>query len=193
MEVKQLSPAPYNPRKITDKQLQSLKKAMAEFGDLSGIVVNQRSGNVVGGHQRLKNLDPDWPIHARESTDETGTVALGHIDTPWGQISYRLVDWSHEKEMAANIAANRHGGDWDMAKLNLVMQELSETDFDIDLTGFDISDFQFMDDDQLDDADQQNLGDLKYQVIVDCIGEDEQKRLIEKLEQKGYSCRPLIL
>lgn len=193
-EVAELSPASYNPRKISKKQLESLKKAMAQFGDLSGIVVNQRSGNVVGGHQRIKNLEPGWAIQSKEAKDDTGTIALGYIITPWGQISYRLVDWPEEKEKAANLAANKHGGEWDMAKLNLVIQDLKDIDFDIDLTGFDIKDFQFTTDiDDIEESEGAGLGGLKYQVVVDCIGEEEQKNLIEQLEQRGYSCRPLIL
>lgn len=63
--ISNLNPAPYNPRKITDKKLAMLQKSMAEFGDLSGIVCNTRTGHLVGGHQRLKVFSPDWPILLR--------------------------------------------------------------------------------------------------------------------------------
>ncbi len=43
MQIKDLKPAAYNPRKITDAQLARLKKSLEEFGDLSGIVVNVRT------------------------------------------------------------------------------------------------------------------------------------------------------
>jgi len=36
MKIADLRPSNYNPRKISDPALASLKKAMAEFGDLSG-------------------------------------------------------------------------------------------------------------------------------------------------------------
>lgn len=49
-------PADYNPRKISSQQLKRLKKSLNEFGDLSGFVVNVRTGNLIGGHQRLKCL-----------------------------------------------------------------------------------------------------------------------------------------
>jgi len=42
MDVKSLKPAGYNPRKITDKKLEMLKKSLEEFGDLSGIIFNRR-------------------------------------------------------------------------------------------------------------------------------------------------------
>lgn len=138
MRVKDLNPATYNPRKISAKQLAALKKSMAEFGDLSGVVVNVRTGNVIGGHQRLKNLDPEWPIKKQPTNDNTGTMAAGHIDTPWGMWQYREVDWDETKEKAANLAANKHGGEWDLPKLDIVLNELKEIDFDLELTGFDL-------------------------------------------------------
>lgn len=193
-EVAYLKPAEYNPRKISKKQLESLKSAMSAFGDLSGIVVNARSGQVVGGHQRLKNLESGWQIISKPATDDTGTIELGYIETPWGKISYRLVDWPPEKEKAANLAANKHGGDWDMPKLNLVIEDLKAADFDLSLTGFDPDEFKFGDDDlsDIDDA-EKGLDGLKYQVVVECSGETEQIDLIQQLEAKGFSCRPLIL
>ncbi len=62
MQVKDLKAFPRNPRKITDKKLDMLGKAMREFGDLSGVIYNTRTGHLVGGHQRIKHLDPSWEI-----------------------------------------------------------------------------------------------------------------------------------
>lgn len=142
--VKDIHPASYNPRRITDKQLAMLKKSMAEFGDLSGIVVNVRTGNLVGGHQRVKNLDPSWPIEKHPATDKTGTVALGYIETPWGRWQYREVDWPEKKEAAANIAANQHGGDFDMPKLKDMIIALDTGDMDMELIGFNSHELELM-------------------------------------------------
>jgi hypothetical protein len=97
MKIKDLQPAAYNPRKISDEKLDNLKKSMQEFGDLSGIVVNVRTGNMVGGHQRIKHFNPSWPIKKRKHEDNLGTVALGDIETPFGVWSYREVDWPEKK------------------------------------------------------------------------------------------------
>lgn len=134
--VASLHPAPYNPRKISDEQLAILGKTLAEFGDLSGIVVNRTTGNLVGGHQRLKHLDPKWPIMADPVKDKTGGVAVGHIVTPWGALAYREVEWSEQKEKAANIAANKAGGEFDIPKLKDLLIELDDGAFDLKLTGF---------------------------------------------------------
>lgn len=137
MKIKDLNPAPYNPRTITDEKLAMLGKAMQEFGDLSGIVMNIRTGNLIGGHQRLKHFDPSWPIKKRKCTDSTGTVSLGEIETPFGVWQYREVDWPEKKELAANIAANKHGGEFDEPKLKDMLIEIDDGSIDMMLTGFD--------------------------------------------------------
>ena len=136
MKASDLKPAPYNPRKITEKQLDALGKSMREFGDLSGIVRNVRTGNLVGGHQRLKHFDQEWSITKRSQADDTGTVAVGHIETPFGRWSYREVDWPEKREKAANVAANKHGGYFDTSTLKDLMLELNEGGAEMELTGF---------------------------------------------------------
>lgn len=133
-----LKPSPYNPRRISDEQLGRLRQAMEEFGDLSGIVRNVRSGRLVGGHQRVKNLDSKWPIVSSPFSDAQGTVSLGWVDTPWGRWTYREVDWDEAREKAANIAANKHGGEFDNEKLSALLDDLAETEFSVDLLGFDL-------------------------------------------------------
>ena len=136
--IGELRPAPYNPRKITEAKLQLLGRAMREFGDLSGIVFNRKTGNLVGGHQRVKHLDPSWEVIKTEldKPDAVGTVAVGHIETPFGRWSYREVDWGENTEKAANVAANQHGGEFDIPKLKELLTELDTGEFPIALTGF---------------------------------------------------------
>jgi DNA modification methylase len=56
MAVKDLKPAPYNPRRIDQSSLAALGKSIDRFGVVEPIIFNRRSGFVVGGHQRLKVL-----------------------------------------------------------------------------------------------------------------------------------------
>ena len=46
--------APYNPRRIADHDLDVLRRSMKFFGAVEAIVVNRRSGHIVGGHQRVR-------------------------------------------------------------------------------------------------------------------------------------------
>ena len=136
--------SPYNPRIITEKQLSMLKKSMAEFGDLSGIVVNVKTGHIIGGHQRVKNLDPSWPIIKAPPADKVGTVALGHIETPWGRWQYREVDWPEKKEAMANVSANKQGGEFDLTKLREIIITLDDGSLDMELTGFNTHEIELM-------------------------------------------------
>ena len=142
MKIKDLTPNEKNPRTITDAKLAMLKKAVAEFGDLSGIVYNRKSKQLVGGHQRRKVLDPNADITITKKFSKpsaVGTVAEGYIDTESGRFSYREVYWTDAKEKAANIAANKGAGEWDLPQLTEWMKELGsfDLDFDINLTMFD--------------------------------------------------------
>lgn len=135
--VKDLKPAPYNPRKISADRLAALGKSLREFGDLGGVVVNVRTGNVIGGHQRIKNLDPAWKIvKSKRDGSAAGTVARGYIVTPWGELDYREVEWDQKKELAANLAANKHGGDFDLPKVKEMLVEIKASGMDLDFTGF---------------------------------------------------------
>ena len=117
---------------------------MREFGDLSGIVFNVRTNRLVSGHQRIKKLDPSWKIVKDPVTDNLRTVALGHIATPFGRWQYREVDWEEKKELAANIAANKHGGEWDYPLLKDILVSLDDGAFDLGLTGFDEAELKAM-------------------------------------------------
>jgi len=143
-QVSSLKASPNNPRKITDPKLAMLKKSMQEFGDLSGIVFNIKTKHLIGGHQRIKNLDPSWPIQKRPHNDKVGTVAMGMIKTPFGDWSYREVNWPEKKETLANIAANKHGGEFDLPELKKIMINLSDDGADMDLTGFDAQEIKIM-------------------------------------------------
>lgn len=118
--IEQLKASPRNPRTISKHDATALAAGMDEFGDLSCIVFNQRSGQLVGGHQRVQVLkqilagEKQIVITQRGTEpDEVGTVALGYVVYKNRQFAYRVVDWPEDREIAANIAANRIQGDWD--------------------------------------------------------------------------------
>jgi len=57
-QLSALNPAVYNPRVISDENLEGLKNCLAKYGCIEPIVVNVRDGRnvIVGGHQRQKAL-----------------------------------------------------------------------------------------------------------------------------------------
>jgi DNA modification methylase len=129
MKLKDLAPNPKNPRKISDDQLRRLDKSLTEFGDLSGFVYNKRTGNLVSGHQRQKVLPPEANVVLLEG-------GYGYVELNGNRFSYREVDWDETKEKAAVVAANQHGGEFDLPGLTEWIKELDESGIDMDLLGF---------------------------------------------------------
>src|SRR2546426_10127813 len=73
MDVTEVAPselsgmaAPYTPRTISDHDLDALRRSLRFFGTVEPIVVNRRSGHIVGGHQRVKAAEaeeiPELPV-----------------------------------------------------------------------------------------------------------------------------------
>lgn len=116
--INKINPAAYNPRidlKPGDADYEKLKNSINTFGYVEPLVWNQQTGNLVGGHQRLKIL----------------------VDQGAKEVEVSVVDLDLEKEKALNLALNRIQGDWDNAKLAQLLEELGAIDgFDIGLTGF---------------------------------------------------------
>ncbi len=56
MPLKDLVPAPYNPRRISKAAMAGLRHSLQRFGLVQPIVWNQRTKHVVGGHQRIEAL-----------------------------------------------------------------------------------------------------------------------------------------
>lgn len=139
----QLKKAKYNPRTITKQRLAKLSESMEVFGDLSGVVFNVTTQTLVSGHQRMTSLgDAKTKIVQKECTDKFGTVSTGHIlaKTKKGEIRipYRAVAWDINKEKAANIAANAHGGVFDKDKLKLVLADIERSKaFQVEIVGLD--------------------------------------------------------
>lgn len=199
MKVKDLKPAGYNPRKISPEKLAALKKSLEEFGDLSGIVYNVRTQTVIGGHQRIKNMDPSWKIIKKPHTDKTGTTAAGYVETPHGRLIYREVDWPEEKEKMANIAANQHGGEFDddLLKELLDNMKLADPELDIELIGFDDDEMAVLtdktaieenrEDNLVPDKDPNILVRLSFHPGIWLGKRDEIITIMDKLK-KTYEC-----
>lgn len=116
--IEELTPAEYNPRKDlkpSDPEYEKLKKSILEFDYVDPLIWNERTGHVVGGHQRLKVL--------RE---------LGRTE-----IEVSVVDLPEEKEKALNLALNKVQGEWDLPSLEDLLAEIKTFKFeDVEITGF---------------------------------------------------------
>lgn len=117
--IDRLHPAAYNPRKDLqpgDPEYEKLARSIDQFDYVEPVIWNERTGNVVGGHQRLK-------------------VLITRGDT---EIDVSVVNLSEPEEKALNVALNKISGEWDEERLAEVLRELSESvEVDATITGFD--------------------------------------------------------
>lgn len=141
-DLDKLKPADYNPRLISTHDFHSLKGSIKDLGDLSGLVFNQRTGVLVGGHQRknaYKELGGVIEItETLEEPNSVGTIARGHVLIGDEKYTYRVVDWDEHKEKLANLAANRIQGEWDDQKLAELIYEMKDMP-DLMDTGFSVN------------------------------------------------------
>lgn len=85
-----------NPRKITKKKKDELRRSIEVFGDFGSFIIDEND-NVIAGNQRLsviKDMDPDTIILCK-----------------------RLIGYSETELRAINIKDNTHSGDWDVDML----------------------------------------------------------------------------
>lgn len=157
--IENLTPADYNPRidlQDGDAEFEKLKKSIKKFGFIDPIIYNDQTDRIIGGHQRWK---------AAKSLG-MAEVPVVHVDLP------------EEQEKILNIGLNKIGGDFDEAKLGLLLADIEHLGDELDLTGFDdfeidalitaveinnenaMSDLDdFLNDSDDEDTDDEELGD----------------------------------
>ena len=134
-----LTPDPSNPNRMAPEDKARMARSLAEFGDLSGVTINRRTGMLIGGHQRadvlagaqINTVDCDPP-------EPDGTVARGYLMHGGRRYAVRVVDWPEDKAHAALLAANRFGrvSADDPAILKDLLQSLDSGAIDMDVTGY---------------------------------------------------------
>lgn len=99
-----LQAAPYNPRTIDDYAKRKLANKLKKRGLLAALVWNEKTGNVVSGHQRLAILD------VLEGSDDY-------------ELDVNVVRLTPKQEKEENIFFNNQSamGDWDLTKLHEIV------------------------------------------------------------------------
>ena len=174
-------PKPYrqNARVITDAAVDKVAASIRQFGFRQPIVVDAGE-EIVIGHVRqraaLKLGLKTVPVHVAKDLTVEQIKALRLMDNR-----------SHDEAQ------------WDQGVLAKELLQLAASSADLnvcELTGFEYAD--------LTDAVRRNmksgkngakkkaLGGLQFRVIVDCESEHHQAELLERFEQQGLKCKPLI-
>ena len=112
INISELKIAQYNPRIKLEPGMpewEKLKDSIERFGNVEPIVWNEKTGNVVGGHQRLAVLR-----------------SMGYKN-----ISCSVVNLDKNEEKLLNIALNKIRGQWDYEKLEDILKNF---DYEVAMT-----------------------------------------------------------
>lgn len=119
----ELKPADYNPRQITPNAARRLRESIRLSGGLvQPPIWNTRTGSLVGGHQRLAQMD---------------VLQADQGNTSDYQLTVCVVDLSPQQEIETNIRLNspQIAGEYDVEALD---ELLAREDIDIGHTGLDM-------------------------------------------------------
>lgn len=121
VERSEINEARYNPRKISTGAKARLSGVLKSVGMVQPIVWNRRTGNLAGGHQRLRVLDA-------ESGGKPYSLTVSEIDVPLAE------------EKKINVLLNNPAvtGEWDDEKLAALLRDMAEPD----ATGFDAAEIE---------------------------------------------------
>lgn len=118
----QLRNAEYNPRTIADDARRKLRDNLERVGLVAPVTWNARTGNIVGGHQRIAQMD------ALMGTDDYH-ITVAEVD----------LDEKTEKEQNLFLNNGAAQGDWDFDKLGELFKS---GELDTEATGFDPGDIK---------------------------------------------------
>ena len=148
IKITDITPAEYNPRKITDEEKTKLRNSLNTFGVVDPIIINMKNMHIIGGHQRYDTL-LDMYMENNSFTETLNLIRLGDIGWVFPDTDLHVEDEDHEK--ALNLALNKINGEWDYDKLQEVLKELELSPLNVELTGFDNEEIKELDTGYLED------------------------------------------
>ena len=167
-------PIPYarNARVCPDSAIGKVAASIKEFGFKNPILVD-REGVIIAGHTRLLAAE-----------------RLGLSEVP----VIVCADLSPARVKALRLADNRTAQEttWEYAMLNIELEELASDGFDVSLTGFDPDELVGLNP-MPDAGDQETMVSTEvWGVIIECAGEEEQVRLLQRFTDEGLRVRGLM-
>ena len=104
IDIEDINEAPYNPRvKLVPgmAEYEKLERSIENFGFVVPLVWNERTKNLVGGHQRLTVLK----------------------NKGYTEVECTVVDLDEEEEKILNVALNKIKGEWNYDKLEELLKD----------------------------------------------------------------------
>lgn len=156
-----------NPRRQRDEgdiQYESLKTSLERWDVLEPIVWNERTGQIVAGHQRVQVLE----------------------DKGRDLVPATVVDLNYNEQRALSLALNKIDGSWDEDKLESVLEDVAE-ESTVQYLGFDEQEL----DDRLSEYDEPTTFtedvDTETHTVHLTMTEDQKATLQAAFNQLGAS------
>lgn len=163
--------AEYNPRIMDKSAKKRLKEALKKHGLVSALTWNKRTGNLVGGHQRLEQLD---------SLENDKNYSL----------TVCVIDVDEKEEATLNVHLNNPSiqGDWDLDKLADMTSEFNLSFDDMGFSKLDV-DFMFDSDERFTKLfDTKETNELKTDLEeIKRVRKENREKLKEKNSLNWYS------
>lgn len=166
--IEELIPYARNSRTHSDAQVAQIAASIKEWGWTMPILIDE-AGGIIAGHGRL--------MAAR---------SLGHTEVPVVVAS----GWSDAKKRAYVIADNKLAlnAGWDQELLKVEIADLESMGADLSLLGFDSNELASLFDEKEEELKEETYAEV-FNVIVECVDEQEQEKVFNKLDTEGYKCR----
>ncbi len=170
VSIELLIPYANNARTHSDAQVAQIAASIRKFG-FTNPVLTSDDNTIIAGHGRV--------MAARKlGLTQVPVIRLSHLSETQRK-AYILAD----NKLALNAG-------WDDDLLRIEIKELLENQFQIDLLGFDVEEITRLMDEEisLHEPEEQKYSEV-FNIIVECKNEQEQERVFNELDEKGYKCR----
>jgi len=172
-KVSDLIPYVNNSRTHSDEQVNQVASSIKEFGFTSPVLIDE-SGGIIAGHGRVMAAK-------KLGLDEVPCITLEGL-TEAQRKAYIIAD----NQLPLNAG-------WDLDKLKLEIDTLTELNFDINLLSFDDNFLdsligEFTEDDSDPELKEEEYCE-KFNVIIECNDEHQQEIIYKKMQAEGYICQ----
>ena len=170
LKVGDLIPYVNNSRTHSDEQVMQVASSIKEFGFTNPILIDD-DGGIIAGHGRLMAAK-------KLGLDEVPCIRLGHLSEAQRK-AYVIAD----NKLALNSG-------WDNDLLKIELMQLDSIDFDLNLTGFDLSELANIFDPVTEEIElKEQAYSETFNIIIECDDEQNQESIYNELQEKGYKCQ----
>ena len=159
--------AKYNPRKMSKDAHASLVASIKRFGFVDPVIVNNRTGVLVGGHQRIN------------AAKELGLVKIPVVS----------VDLDEVDEKALNVALNKISGEWDMDALRQVIDDVLKNGISATEIGFSDAEISKIIKADIGEIKEVFFDEEKHEMYVNFPNEQLLRQYFQTFQELGYEVK----